>query len=112
MHYAARQGNLAIVRALLSTKGINANAQSKRGWTALMYAVKQKHINVVKLLCTKPGLDLNLLNDNCNSAFNYCKIDSKDKVEREIYQVLCVKNRYSPTAKRKRANSPYYNYYL
>ena len=46
---ASRAGKPAVVEALLA-KGANPNARGPRGQTALMWAVAQKHADVVKLL--------------------------------------------------------------
>ena len=46
---AARPGNRQPLRALLA-KGANPDARGPRGQTALMWAVAQKHAEVVRLL--------------------------------------------------------------
>ena len=46
---AARSGNAGVVEQLLA-KGANVNAHGARGQTALMWAVAQKHPDVVKVL--------------------------------------------------------------
>ena len=46
---ASRSGNADVVEQLLA-KGANVNARAARGQTALMWAVAQKHPDVVKVL--------------------------------------------------------------
>ena len=49
LHIAASRGFLDICLLLLS-KVENINIESKRGWTALMFAAKAGHTNIVKAL--------------------------------------------------------------
>jgi ankyrin repeat protein len=50
---AAREGNKAVVRALLDSPNINIHVQDTDGQTALHKAAKKGHVDVVKIL-TKP----------------------------------------------------------
>ena len=63
----SRTGNVAAVRALL-VKGVNVNAkESEQGQTALMWAVAQKHPDVVKSL-VEHGADIHLFSTGGFSA--------------------------------------------
>ena len=72
--YAARTGNEALVKDLVSVKGINANLQDNTGMTALMYATSNNNGNIsgnllplLKLLIKIPGINLNLKNNYKNA---------------------------------------------
>ena len=58
---AAKQGNVAIVRRLLSSPGVNPNACDCRGRTALWYSVRDKpqFVAIVKLLVEDSRVDIN-----------------------------------------------------
>ena len=58
---AARSGSPAVVEQLIA-KGGNVNAHATRGQTALMWAVAEKHPEVVKVLLAH-GVDLNAKSD-------------------------------------------------
>src|SRR5580765_7781162 len=54
---AARKGDAAAVKALLDT-GVDVNAKTRYGATALSYACDKGHVEVVKLLIER-GADVN-----------------------------------------------------
>jgi ankyrin repeat protein len=53
LHYAAARGSIGICGALLATHEIDTDALDKHGRTALMYAIRKEHVNVVKLLVSE-----------------------------------------------------------
>src|ERR1044071_4184750 len=55
---AARKGDVAAVKAFLD-KGVDVNAKTQYGATALSYACDKGHIEVVKLLIER-GADVNM----------------------------------------------------
>src|SRR4030095_6284629 len=55
---AARKGDAAAVKALLD-KGVDVNAKTRYGATALSYACDKGHVEVVKLLIER-GADVNV----------------------------------------------------
>jgi ankyrin repeat protein len=59
---AARSGNASVVEQLLA-RGANPNARAARGQTALMWAVAQKHPDVVKALIQR-GADIHTRSDS------------------------------------------------
>ncbi|KAI2492666.1 serine/threonine kinase [Fragilaria crotonensis] len=57
--YNARDGNLDEVRDLLR-RGANVNAKGKYGWTALIVASWNDHLEVVRALLDHDGVDVNI----------------------------------------------------
>ena len=55
---AARKGDVAAVKGLLD-KGVNVNAKTRYGATALSYACDKGHVELVKLLIER-GADVNV----------------------------------------------------
>ena len=54
VHYAARHGDVFILRLLMKIPELDINATNINGTTALHYAVENKHENTVKeLLCSE-----------------------------------------------------------
>ncbi len=49
LHYAAGNGDIAMVRAQL-TSGASPNAQDDNGWTPLHFAAQGRHAEIVQLL--------------------------------------------------------------
>ncbi len=67
--YAARDGQLEIVRTLLDGRA-KVDAVAPRGITALMVAAQRGHVEIVKLLLAKRAF-INARNDNDNTALMY-----------------------------------------
>ena len=67
--YAARDGQLEIVRTLLD-RGAKVDAVAPRGITALMVAAQRGHVEIVKLLLARRAF-INARNDNDNTALMY-----------------------------------------
>ncbi|MBX3617443.1 ankyrin repeat domain-containing protein [Nitrosomonas sp.] len=65
----AKNGELKKVKELLLS-GIDPNSQDPRGWSPLMYATAEKHIDIVKLLL-EYGADPNIVNYLGRSAIMY-----------------------------------------
>lgn len=58
--FAAQQGRTDVVKALISTPGIDVNKiGSKQGRTALGWAIEEGHMETAKVLLTAPGIDVN-----------------------------------------------------
>lgn len=74
---AARNGNLQLAQALLSSKAVTASdvtVGDRDGNTAMMYAVNNKDANMIKLLAARYSEDaLNQMNANKESAISYAK---------------------------------------
>ena len=65
--FAASEGNIAIVDALLS-RGADVDMQSDSGETALMLAVRQEHMETVKKLLIEAEANVNLKNNGGKTA--------------------------------------------
>jgi ankyrin repeat protein len=52
LHYAADDGDIAIVEMLVADRRVNLNATVKPGWTAMMLAALKGHAEVISLLLT------------------------------------------------------------
>ncbi|KIN03524.1 hypothetical protein OIDMADRAFT_193240, partial [Oidiodendron maius Zn] len=59
LHLAARNGNIQITRLILE-HGANVDLASKEGGTAISYAVKRGHIELVKMLIYEYKVDLSM----------------------------------------------------
>merc|ERR1712130_887492 len=51
-------GDLKGVKAALES-GVDVNTKGQNGWTGLMWAVRNNHTSVVKLLIKTPNIDVN-----------------------------------------------------
>jgi ankyrin repeat protein len=68
LHKAAKEGNLKLVKELVS-KGADVNAKDKYGRTPLHYAAKEGHLDVVKFLVSK-GADVNAKDEKGNTPLD------------------------------------------
>ncbi len=62
-----------IFQTLLNYPNININAQTRLGWTALMFAAKlrgEERKTIIQLLLAKPGINLSLQNSNGENALS------------------------------------------
>lgn len=60
LHFAAASGSESVCQLLLTVSGIQPNDQDSIGRTALYYAVKREHFDVVQLLLAHPKIDVNI----------------------------------------------------
>eukprot|EP00911_Craspedida_sp_UC1_P000199 UC1_evm4s153 len=61
LHEAAASGIVSEVEKQLSARGVVVNLQDGRGWTALHWASKEGHLDVIKFLLSK-GAELDIKN--------------------------------------------------
>ena len=66
--FAASSGNLNMVQCLVEN-GANLDIQNEYGWTALMRATMENHIDIVRYLLDK-GADVNM-KTNVSSKFMF-----------------------------------------
>jgi len=64
---AALNNHNRVVALLLSSEGINVNAKSKSGWTALHWACGNESLASLSKLLAAPGVQLNKKNDNSDT---------------------------------------------
>ena len=83
---AARQGDVAAVRALLA-KGVDINSRFRYGTTALWHAAERGHVEVVKLLLAS-GADVNAKDDLAGPPI----VMAAFKGNTEIIKLLLEKN--------------------
>ena len=84
---AARKGHLAVVRHLLTVPGINVNARSRTGNTALMHAARKGHIDVVRQLLAVPGINVNARSRTGNTALMHAARKGHIDVVRQLLAV-------------------------
>lgn len=72
VHYlqSAQEGDIDAVRAALAD-GVNPDVRAADWSTAIMAAAQGGHLDVVKLLATTPGIDINAQNQKCLNPFLY-----------------------------------------
>ncbi|TNN20137.1 KN motif and ankyrin repeat domain-containing protein, partial [Schistosoma japonicum] len=87
---AALHGALDIC-SLLIAHGANINAQDASGNTALMYAIEQGHVNVIKCILGYGDLDLTLVDNNGKNALAV----AKSKGDSEVLNL--IQSAYSST---------------
>ena len=71
--------NFIGVAQLLLDKGIKINHQSNRGWTALMSAVTNGHVEMVQFLIDN-GADQTLKNENGSNVLEIAKYRNRVKI--------------------------------
>ena len=64
---------------LIQTGRANVNLQNKMGWTALMCACRNEHVEVARLLVSK-GADVNLVDGANKSALQRAQAQQKTAV--------------------------------
>lgn len=80
--WASYYGYKKIVQILLLTS-VNINIKNNDGWTILMIASRNEHINVVQLLLDN-GADVNIKNNHGVTALMYASLN----VNKDIYELL------------------------
>jgi ankyrin repeat protein len=75
---AAKKGDTIKVQVLLG-QGADVNATAKYGWTSLLWAVVNGHIEIVKLLIEK-GADVNHKNELDWNALEYARLKRRNRI--------------------------------
>ena len=76
---AAKNGNYEIIKSLMF-EGVDVNAKDSDGWTALMYAAQQGHVEIVNLLLNN-GAEIFHRNNKYKTAED---LASNDKVKNAL----------------------------
>ncbi|XP_032484527.1 peroxisomal NADH pyrophosphatase NUDT12 [Phocoena sinus] len=71
-HYSAAEGDIARLTVMLSHSPSLLNETSENGWTALMYAARNGHPDVVQFLLEK-GCDRSIINKSRQTALDIAK---------------------------------------
>ncbi|XP_022360508.1 peroxisomal NADH pyrophosphatase NUDT12 isoform X2 [Enhydra lutris kenyoni] len=71
-HYSAAEGDIAMLTVILSHSPSLLNETSENGWTALMYAARNGHPDVVQFLLEK-GCDRSIVNKSRQTALDIAK---------------------------------------
>ncbi|XP_057348865.1 NAD-capped RNA hydrolase NUDT12 isoform X2 [Manis pentadactyla] len=72
LHYSAAEGDIARLTVILSHSPSLLNETSENGWTALMYAARNGHPEVVQFLLEK-GCDRSIVNKSRQTALDIAK---------------------------------------
>lgn len=72
LHLACGIGNASLIETLVEEGGASVNAVDHEGETALFYALRGQHVNVVRKL-EELGVDINTRNSDGESALEFCK---------------------------------------
>ena len=75
LHFASYLGNKPIVAYLLSNQDVDPNSETKDLLTPLHLAILNEHIEIVKILCENPKVDVNLSHSSIHGTplFNAAK---------------------------------------
>lgn len=85
MATAATKGNLQRVRFLLEKDGANVNLQDQFGWSPLMHAISEGHLDVIKYLVSKGAITTHVTADRAN-AIHHAVVSQNDAVLAFILQ--------------------------
>jgi ankyrin repeat protein len=83
LHWAAKNGNTAMVKCLVTIYGVNVDGKSHGGYTALHLASKYRRPNTCKALVNELDANLNI-RDNYGRTANYYTI-KQNYVHRKQY---------------------------
>ena len=84
LHWAAKHGNIDIMKCLVKTYGANVNEKSHGGYTALHLSTKYRRINASKFLVNDLGANINI-RDNYGKKPNYYTFIRNDITHRQQY---------------------------
>lgn len=90
--YAALSSNVQCIEKLRAVAGVDWNAVTGIGYTALMLAVQRGFVDVVEALLLVPGLDLNMTNHGGLSA-TLIAVNSDEENSLKILELLCQDGR-------------------
>jgi len=88
--HAAQGGYVDIVKELLSQVGVDPNARTSNGVTALMLAASKNCPGVVELLLRAPGIDVNIEDENGNTALYFAAVKGFTEIVRRLSRVAGI----------------------
>ena len=94
LHWAAKHGNIEIMKRLVKEYGVNVNEKSHGGYTALHIASKYRQTNTSKVLVSDLGANINI-RDNYGRKPNYYTLKQNDNIHRQQYITKERKQSYS-----------------
>ena len=95
LHWAAKHGNMELIKCLVKNYGVDVNETTHGGYTALHLASKYRRINTCKVLVTDLGANINL-RDNYGKKPNYYTMKQTDSIQRQQYVMTERKTSYTP----------------
>lgn len=86
--YHCREGNVKVIKLLLTDVRVDVNIPNKEGWTPLMNAVNKKNIKIVQLLVDK-GADISQISEEIKKMLKIPRFKEKAgqklELEKEVY---------------------------
>ncbi len=92
LHQAAEQGCIHKLTELLNANGKDLNRQSSDGYTPLMLAAQENHIEAVELLLKQPQIDTLIENDFRQNAYSIGRKNNNKNLNQLLYNAM-VKQR-------------------
>ncbi|KAK8186813.1 ankyrin repeat-containing domain protein, partial [Phyllosticta paracitricarpa] len=101
IHWAVSYNQMPIVRLFVQTKNFDVDEQDGSGWTPLMMAASLKDSDELVDLLISRGADVNIKNNNGNTALHFTASKSNLDIARKL-----VENKASARVKDKRGQLP------
>jgi ankyrin repeat protein len=87
LHLASCNGYERVVKALIDRK-VDIDAQTQMGWTSLMFAAHEGHLNIVKLLLEKKA-------NATITTYDIVDLEDKYKMQcKTVIEIVEMKNEY------------------
>jgi len=87
--WAARTGDVAIMRAILGAGKVEVNAADRDGKTSLMLASWLQHVAVVEILLAQRGIAVKVVDRLKRSALYYACSSEDSEEKNRIIDLLC-----------------------
>jgi ankyrin repeat protein len=90
LSFAAHNGHVGIVQALLAMPGIDVNAKNQLNDTALICAARQEHVAVVRALLAMPGINVNASNQANSTALMLAAANGHVAIVEALLVMPCI----------------------